>query len=118
MIKVSLDEAFVFDLLAIFEVKSKNFTGEKLLATLDAMSDLIEEISEQLGKDKFEIIIASSEYKSLVEANSKVFLYIDQVRESTGFAKEVDDANYERYICKTNLQEKFFFNKLTELKNK
>lgn len=118
MIKISLDEAYVFDILSIHQVKINNFHGEKLQITLSAMSDLVEEIIEQIGKSKYNEIVLSTEYNELIIANQKVFNYVDLVKQDNGLAKETDDANYERYLKKAALQEKFFKNTLRELKNK
>jgi hypothetical protein len=43
---------------------------------------------------------------------------VDLAQNSTGLARDVDTANYERYLCKKRLQEAFFDASLTELKNK
>lgn len=118
MIKISLDEAYVFDILSIFQVKINSFTGEKLETTLLAMSDLIEEIIEQLGQEKYNDIIASQEYLEMVQANKKVFDLVDIVKNDNGLAKETDNANHERYLKKIALQNKFFNNDLREVKNK
>lgn len=118
MIKISLDEAYVFDMLSIFQVKINVFTGEKLNTTLSAMSDLIEEIVEQLGKEKYDDIVSSLEYIEMVDANKKVFDLVDIVKNDNGLAKQTDDANYERYLKKIALQNKFFTNNLREIKNK
>lgn len=118
MIKISLDEAYVFDILSIYQVKINNFDGEKLEITLSAMSDLVEEIIEQIGILKYNEVISSREYQELVKANQKVFSLVDIVRNDTGLAKQADDANYERYLMKIDLQKKFFNNNLKEMKNK
>jgi len=118
MIKVSLDEAYVFDLLSIFQVKINNFTGEKLAKTIETMSDLVVEITEQIGQDLYNQISESTEYKELVEANQLVFNLIDESKNDNGLAKVTDDANYARHVKKMALQKKFFNNDLTEFKNR
>ena len=118
MIKISLDEAYVFDILSIYQVKINNFAGEKLLTTKQAMIDLTHEIIEQIGQLKFDDIISSDEYKNLVSANQCVFDLVDIVKQDDGLAKKTDDANYERYLKKIELQKKFFENDLKEMKNK
>ena len=97
MIKISLDEAYVFDLLSIFQVKINNFTGEKLEKTIQTMSNLIKEI---------------------VDANQYVFDLVDQSKENDQLAKITDDANYARHVKKMALQKHFFNNELTEFKNR
>jgi len=118
MIKISLDEAYVFDILSIYQVKINNFIGEKLTTTKEAMTDLVDEIIDQIGQSKFDIIIGSQEYKDLVDANQCVFDLVDIVKKDDGLAKKTDDANYERYLKKIELQKKFFQNNMKEMKNK
>jgi len=118
MLKISLDEAYVFDMLSVFDVKIVNLSGEKLAKTLEKMSDMIEEVVDQIGKDKYQEIISSTEYEQMVEANQKVFELIDKSKFDDGLAKITDDANYERHIAKMALQKRFFDTELTEVKNR
>ncbi len=118
MLKISLDEAYVFDMLSVFDVKIINLSGEKLAKTLEKMSDMIEEVVEQIGKDKYQEIISSTEYEKMVYANQKVFELIDQSKFDDGLAKITDDANYDRHIAKMALQKRFFDSELTEVKNR
>jgi biotin operon repressor len=118
MLKISLDEAYVFDMLSVFDVKIKNLSGEKLAKTLEKMSDMIEEVIKQIGKDKYNFIISSNEYEKMVDANQKVFELIDQSKFDNGLAKITDDANYDRHIAKMALQKRFFDKELTEVKNR
>ncbi len=118
MIKISLDEAYAFDMLAIFDVKILNLSGEKLAKTLEKMSDMIEEVVEQIGQDKYNQIISSIEYQQMIKANQKVFELIDQSKFDDGLAKVTDDANYDRHIAKIALQKRFFDSELTEVKNR
>ena len=118
MLKISLDEAYVFDMLSVFDVKIINLSGEKLAKTLEKMSDMIEEVVDQIGKDKYQEIISSTEYEKMVDANQKVFELIDQSKFDNGLAKITDDANYDRHIAKMALQKRFFDNELTEVKNR
>jgi hypothetical protein len=118
MIKISLDEAYVFDLLSIFQVKINNFTGEKLEKTINTMSDLIEEIQSQIGSDLYNEIVSSTFYSELVAANQYVFDLVDQSKDNDNLAKITDDANFARHIKKMALQKHFFKNDLTEFKNR
>jgi len=52
MIKVSLDEAYVFDMLAILDVKKQLFSSEKLDSVLSARAIMVDEICNQIGDDK------------------------------------------------------------------
>jgi hypothetical protein len=118
VIKISLDEAYVFDMLSVFDVKIKNFDGEKLAKTVEKFADMREEVIEQIGKDKYDQITTSLEYQKMVYANQKVFDLIDESKNDTGLAKITDDANYERHIAKMALQKRFFDCDLTEFKNR
>lgn len=117
MIKVSLDEAYVFDMLAILDVKKALFTNEKLDSVVNAYSIMISEIIEEIGNDKFLKILESKEYKNLIEANKIVFDLVDKTKSIGGLAKEVDDANYNRYLKKQDLQNHFFDSKMKEVKD-
>lgn len=118
MLKISLDEAYVFDMLSVFDVKIVNLSGEKLAKTLEKMSVMVEEVINQIGESKYREIIASDEYDKMVQANQKVFELIDQSKFDNGLAKVTDDANYDRHIAKMALQQKFFDSDLTEVKNR
>lgn len=76
------------------------------------------EVIDQIGADKYNDITLSPEFKSMIDANLKVFELIDQSNNDTGLAKITDDANYERHISKMALQKKFFETELTEVKNR
>jgi len=118
MLKISLDEAYVFDMLSVFDVKIKKLDGEKLLKTIEKYSIMVEEVIDEIGKNKYEQIIISEEYLAMVKANSRVFELIDESKNDTGLAKITDDANYDRHIAKMALQNRFFENELTEVKNR
>jgi hypothetical protein len=118
MLKISLDEAYVFDMLSVFDVKIKKLDGEKLLKTIEKYSNMAEEVIDGIGKDKYEEIIASKEYLAMVKANMRVFELIDESKNDDGLAKITDDANYDRHIAKMALQNRFFENELTEVKNR
>jgi hypothetical protein len=117
MIKVSLDEAYVFDMLAILDVKKQLFSSEKLDSVLSARAIMVDEICNQIGDDRFDEIISSEEYLNLIKANNLVFNLVDQTKTEGGLAKQVDDANYNRYLKKQNLQNKFFTTKMKEVKD-
>ena len=109
MLRISVDEAYVFDMLSVFDVKLRNLHGEKLLKTIEKYSDMKEEVVEQIGKDK---------YDQIVYANQRVFDLIDESKNDSGLAKLTDDANYDRHVAKMALQKRFFDTDLTEVKNR
>jgi hypothetical protein len=115
MLKISLDESYVFDLLSIHEVKLNASTGSKREQVLKSLISLRNEIIEQIGLELFNEITSSLEYTLLQSANKLVFELVDRAGE-TKLSKETADANYQRYIRKTELQAKFFNNSLSEVK--
>jgi len=117
MIKVSLDEAYVFDLLSINQVKIAKSTDEiTTKKTRESYVKLRNEIVVQIGVNKFESIIKSQEYLSLVSANERVFDLVEKAKQSEGLAHEMDRSNYDRYIHKISLQKKFFQTEISEVK--
>lgn len=115
MIKISLDEAYVYDILSIYAVKIENSEGEKKEKSLDSFNKLSEEIIEQIGIDKHHSIINSTAYFDLKQANKEVFDLVDRAGE-TYLSKLTAEANYKRYIKKIELQNKFFNTEITEVK--
>lgn len=117
MITISLDEGYIFDLLSISQVKMAKATEAETIKKVNASYwKLRDEIISQIGQDKFNSISLSEEYRELFKANEKTFDLVDKAKESEGLAKEVDKSNYERYLCKVNLQKKFFDNEVSETK--
>jgi len=118
MIKISLDEAYVFDMLSVMDIKIDLLSGIKLETVKMAHSVLSQEIVDQIGVEKYFEVIKSKEYKDMIRSNKNVFDLIDQSKNDNGLAKITDDANYDRYLKKVSLQERFFNNGLTETKNR
>jgi uncharacterized protein (DUF1015 family) len=115
VLKISLDEAYVFDLLAIYATKVNNSTGDKKEMSIKSFKNLSNEVAGQIGNSLYQDIINSDEYRELLHANQVVFDLVDRAGE-TELSKITADANYERYLKKVNLQKKFFTSKLTEVK--
>lgn len=115
MLIISLDEAYVFDLLSIYQVKINKSEGDKKFKSIKSYDNLKKEIINQIGSSKFVSIIDSTEYKNLIFINQKVFELVDRANESE-LSKITADANYERYLEKIKLQNKFFDNELDEIK--
>jgi hypothetical protein len=111
MVKINVDEAYAFDYYCILDLKLKSgFIPKETINRIKA--DLI----EQMGEELVEEIINSNEYKELFEANELTFKAVDKAKTDDVLASYVDKCNYQRMICKTNLQTKYFNNKLTEVK--
>jgi hypothetical protein len=112
MIKISVDEAYAFDILTILYIKKNN-----TMADTNNYEKMIDEIRNQVGDSKFYEILMSPEYKNLLTANKLVYDYVDKIRNGEKLdAKEVDDANMLRYKYKKDLQIKYFGNNVTEQK--
>lgn len=118
MIKCSLDEAAWFDILSIHEVKIENSKDPELLAkNIDNFDNLKNEISGHIGRELFNSILLSEEYKNLVMTNSFIFEMVDDVKRiDNPFAARMDGLNYERYLNKKSLTDKFFGGNIKEVK--
>lgn len=112
MIKLNVDEGYAFDYLSILQVKNNLYPSQE---KQKAFEDCRQFLSNQLMN--FEEIFSSKEYEDLVKINELTFHLVDKVRNNEPIpAKDVDDANMERFYCKKNLQEKFFDTELVETK--
>ena len=105
MIKLKVDEGYAMDYLAILEIKAKKKINE---SCEKAYSDCLENVSEEIGGAKISEILNSPEYKNLKEANEKTFDAVELARYGETTAKNVDDCNMKRFLCKKALIEKFF----------
>jgi uncharacterized protein YukJ len=83
---------------------------------LNKFNLLLNEISEQIGKEKIAYILDSDEYSDLCLANLQTFELVDAVKENPCLGKEVDASNYKRFLAKKALQERWFSSKDSELK--
>jgi len=110
MINLLVDEAYAFDFLSIFYIKRNNSD-----LTLKAWNECKNYIKDQIP-NKFNIIIKSKEYKDLLKANQKTFKAVDEAKVDKVKASYVDSCNYQRYLAKKSLQEKFFSASLKEIK--
>lgn len=115
MLKVSLDEAYVFDLLSIYQVKIDNSLGDKKIKLLESYNTLSSEIINQIGQKLYNNIIKSAEYNDLILSNQNVFNLVVKADESE-LSKMTASANFDRYNKKIILQNKFFENNITEVK--
>lgn len=115
MLQISLDEAYVFDILSIHQVKINNASDNKLEQLRKTYDTLANEIIAQIGTELFHTIISSIEYNDLINSNQIVFNLVDRANE-TELSKQTADANYQRYIKKIELQKKYFNNQITEVK--
>ena len=118
MLKVSLDEGYIFDIIAILIVKcsAADSFGKRVRAAVE-VERIIGELNEQLGKRKVADILASQEFKQLEEDNEVTFRLVEKARNSQeGLAKSIDEANLKRYHSKSALQRNFFGTEPAEVK--
>lgn len=117
MIKISLDEAYVFDLLSILDLKKdKSKNTESYNTHIENYYSLYLEIANDIGIEQLSTILNSEEYKELKETNIRVFDLVDLGLKDQGLAGETARENYKRFILKNKLQKKFFKNNLKEAK--
>lgn len=98
-----VDAGYAFDYLSILQVKAAN-----RLISEDQAAAVVSTLADQLGKLKVMSILESTEFIELVEANERVFEYVDQAQLDRCKASEVCFANHRRYLCKKRLQSKFW----------
>jgi hypothetical protein len=112
--KVTLPEGYIFDILSVYQVKIiKSMDNSQ---HCNNFSFLLNEISDQIGKEKTADIIDSKEYDDLCVANLETFELVDAVKHDPCLGKEVDAANYKRFLAKKALQEKWFDSNYSEVK--
>lgn len=117
MIQISLDEAYVFDLLSILDLKKDKSKNTETYSThLENYYALHLEIANQIGLDMIRTILNSEEYQKLKQTNNKVFDLVDLGLKDEGLAGTTAKENYQRFILKSELQKKFFKNSLKETK--
>lgn len=116
MLSISLDEGYAFDILSILEIKITKCPPENKSKVINNYDKTKNEIINQIGEQKFNEIIRSNEYLKLINANEVTFNLVDKAKKEQGLHKEMDDSNYQRYLCKNDLQKKFFNNDVSEVK--
>ena len=112
-IKLSMDAGAAFDILSIHLVKSQKSSTK---ANVQNYLDTANEIREQIGGDLFNAICSSEEFAELKMANEKVFEAVDLAKQDKIPASLADSLNYQRFLQKKNLQQKYFNSNLTEQK--
>lgn len=107
MINILVDECYAFDYLSILEVKKNMNESDNFFAWDECFNFL----KNQIGDEKFNEIIKSTEYNNLYISNLLTFDAVKKAREGKDIlAKEVDDCNMVRFKCKVILQNKYFPN--------
>jgi hypothetical protein len=112
MISLLVDEGYAFDYLSILEVKNKLHPS---VTKQETYLECFNYLKNQL--DNFDNIYNSTEYKDLLQSNIYTFNLIDKLRNGELVtAKEIDDANMERFHKKKSLQNTFFRSVMKEEK--
>lgn len=111
---ITLPEGYIFDILSIYQVKVIKSNENSI--HLNNFSNLLNEITSQIGNQKVADIIGSKEYDDLCQANLETFDLVDAVKTSPCLGKEVDASNYKRFLAKKALQEKWFDSNYSEVK--
>lgn len=102
---IAVDPGYMFDFLAIYEVKMRKATSQD---TVDNFTNALAHISNQITDHRSIEILNSPEYKTLRDINAKIYDFVNLAKKDEVKASEVDSANYERYLAKKALQAKFF----------
>jgi len=113
MISLIVDESYAYDYLSILRVKVLKKDSEE---TISNFMDCSYIIKMQVGPKLHSEILDSIEYKNLLEANKETFEAVDKAKGDKVKASLIDNLNYKRYLCKQDLQKKFFQSKQTEIK--
>lgn len=110
MILIPIDEGAAFDMLVILLTKLSRSGGDKHEKIRAEIDNLGFHINNQIKPGKYAEIANSDEYTKLYVYNEYIFELIDRLRsgDSTITAKQIDDANLDRYNAKVALQKKFF----------
>jgi len=114
MISITVDEGYAFDYLAILSVKTLRGIYEP-----DVFLNCVKVLKEQIEDDElFDKILESQEYAECVRINGDVFDAVYKAKLDQIKASVVDNLNYERYLAKIKLQNRFFpKSKIVEKKN-
>ena len=114
MINVKVSEGYAFDYLAILQIKCEIDPKKNFGNFAACVTNMIDEIDDNV---LWSTIMDSVEYKKLYEVNRKTFEAVEDAKEDGVPASYVDKCNYERYLAKVDLQERFFpEEKITERK--
>lgn len=113
MISILVDEAYAFDYLAILEIKFEYSHNNDIL---EKINECKKHLEDQLGNEQFNLIINSGEYNEVLKANKETFKWVDKAKTDSCKASDVDKSNYKRCTARNALQEKYFSNKISEVK--
>lgn len=116
MIKLSFEEGYGYDILAIADVKHLKNPENSL--TLSNYLWRLSELSDVIGEDLHLQIMNSTEYAELVGVNLELYELIDKNKILKKMGQPILDAdplNYERFLWKEKLQKRFFLNSFCKI---
>ena len=134
MISILIQESEAYDRLTVLEIKLQeakdNNSPELVQKLLDQIEDLEREINRAIGYDFAKQINYSKECEKLYDTNKNIFYAIDeltrlskldllsdeQMHKLAELGIAINNRNYERFLAKKALQEKFFAGKIEEIK--
>jgi hypothetical protein len=101
---LKVSESYAMDFLAILRIKSHQTKTEESQRLFDeCYLSLLEQ-----GGENFLAAYRSDLYLDLIQANLDVFNMVNQIKKGGIDARVVDELNYERYLAKQAIQDKFF----------
>lgn len=116
MLKITVDEAEVFDRLAILTCKMARVRNG---AELDALSSqyklLLSEVVSQVG-DAALNFMQTDDYRSLINLHSDIFSVVELASRNQCSASAVHEMNMLRHRMKREIQKKYFNSQLQEIK--
>lgn len=117
MIFIPIEESAAFDMLSILQVKMENtLDPEKLKQINEDYQKLSFYIKDQIGENKYNLVLQSHEYLELKSANTDTFKYVDLAAKDNGLAYSAYAANMVRFSKKKDIQKIFFNKTLREIK--
>ena len=109
---IQVSESYALDFLSILRIKS-------LQSKTDESQKIFDEcylyLKEQ-GGETFLKAYRSQEYTDLLNANLDVFRMVDKIKEVEINARVVDSLNWNRYLAKQKIQDKYFGGGKSEIK--
>lgn len=109
MITIEIDEGEAYDKLSILEIKcmKTNWQNPKAFANYSLLKSQIATADSK----KFLEVHASEEYQKLLDINFEIFNHIDDMKKRTATGEDaifIDSKNYERFLQKKELQDKYY----------
>lgn len=116
-IPVLLDACEIYDRLTILYIKLSQCSNLEIQSKLRTqIEDLQTTINLNIGYDTARSIAKSEEYNNLYKVNLELFNLFDKLKTEDFSASIPDKLNYQRYLAKKQIQEKFFTKSIEEVK--